>query len=688
MMRIRMYRIYCLGLLLFLAAENSHGQTFTGGGGHIMDDGSDNYYSLLVSGLVPTVMDTNFGLESVCIDLTHTYLSDLQISVISPAGTEFLLVAGNGGGDDNYTNTCFNTQAGQALSSGSAPYTGTWTPQGAMASVNNGQNPNGTWQLHILDTYPYADEGDLISWSISIGDQPAEFFPFERSKLPIVRIETGGKTIPQDDKMNIRFSIIDHGNGQYNYVTDSGNNYTGLAGIELRGNSSNMFPKKSYGLETRFPDSSSRDVALLGMPAESDWVLIANYTDKTLMRNYFSYRMFGECGYYSPRMRYCEVVIDGEYQGIYLLGEKIKRGQFRVPVAPMDSTADITYPNVTGGYIFKLDWIKPGDAVWTSNYPAVGNTSNLQYILEYPKPEHVAVQQLNYINSYVDSFEFVMMQPYFADPALGYRKYIDVPSFIDFMLLNEFTKNVDAYRLSTFFYKNRFGKIFAGPPWDFDLAWGNADYFEGWDPAGWCYVVQEVYSNQSPFWWSKLMTDTSFTQQMRCRWELQRNTVFNIPQLYAKIDTLAQMLDESVDVNFTKWPILGTYVWPNPSPIPTDYQGEISKLKTWVHDRIAWLDANLPGPCPTSAMPESILSVNEMPKIFPNPASRNFEISGWSNAKAAQIELFSMEGKLLWTSGWDGHSIIQLPPEISIGVYIIVITDEFRKTPLRLGIIE
>jgi len=680
-----MFRAF-MGLLLGCLAGGTFAQTYTGGGGHIMDDGSDNYYPLIVSGQSPAILDTNYGLETVCIDLTHTWLSYLQISVVSPSGKEFLLVSGNGGGDDNYTNTCFNTN-GTAMSSGSAPFTGTWIPQGAMASVKNGQNANGSLQLHILDTYPYADEGDVISWSVTFGNQPAEPFNFVRSKLPLVLINTGGIPIPNDDKIMANFRIIDHGDGSYNYTSDSGNIYTGLAGIELRGNSSNMFPKKSYGLETRNADSTDRNVPLLGMPSESDWVLIANYTDKTLMRNFFSYRMFEKCGYYAPRMHYCEVVLDGEYQGIYLLGEKIKRDFHRVAVAAMDSS-NTSYPDVTGGYIFKLDWVKPGDQLWNSNYPAVGNTNNLTYILEYPKPEDVQLAQVNYIKSYVDSFEYVMTQPLFSDPVNGYRKYIDVPSFIDLMLLFEFTKNVDGYRLSTFFYKNRFGIIKAGPPWDYDLAWGNADYMEWYDPSGWDYQVQMYTTDQCPFWWAKLMEDTSFAQQMRCRWEFLRTTVFDAAVITAEIDSIALLLQEPVALNFTKWPILGTYVWPNPSPIPEDYPGEIAKLKDWVYDRINWMDSNIPGPCPSAGVSESSIPSAETIRIIPNPSPHRFEIKGLQHTGNSQLELIAATGSIVWTGQWDGQSIVSIPNTVNAGMYLLRISGEVWSASVRVGVTD
>lgn len=607
------------------AGPAAQAQTFSGPGGPILDDGTNMYYPIAVTGL-PTVIDGNFGLETVCINATHTWDDDLIISLIAPDGTEFDLCYRHGGDSDNFTNTCFNTSAAQAISNGWGPFTGTFRPDGPMASVNNGQNPNGTWTLHILDAYPFADTGDLLEWSMTFGNQPAAPFPFTQAVLPLVVINTvGGSTIPSDNKVMAQMRIINNPNFQPNHLTDAPNGYDGFIGIELRGHSSQNMPKKSFGLETRHADSTNRNVSLLGMPAENDWVLIANYSDKTLLRNFMSYSIFRKMGHYSPRMMPCELVLNGEYQGIYLLGETIKRDNHRVDIAALDAN-DNAGDSLTGGYIFKADWVDAGDLTWTSPFPATGATSGQRYIITYPKAASITTPQFNYIKNHFTAFETSMINGQLNQPTGGFRTFVDEGSFIDYIILNEFTKNIDGYRLSTYLYKQRNGKISAGPPWDYDLSWGNADYMYGYLPSLWNYETQATYTDQCPAWWARFFEDTIFQNNLRCRWDQLRQTTLSNAALKHEIDSMVDRMGTAIDLNFTKWPILGQYVWPNPGPIPSDYAGEIEKLKDWVDMRLAWLDNNWPGHC-VSGVGIAEVDMAQV-ALWPNPAHDMVYITG------------------------------------------------------------
>ncbi len=665
--------VILVAVIISLSSLHSVAQTFTGSTGTILDDGSHNYYPLTVSGVVPATMDANYGLETVCINLTHTWDDDIVISLIAPDGSEFLLAGRLGGDGDNYTNTCFNYSAAQYLYEVGAPFTGTYKPQGTMSVVNNGQNANGLWRLHILDTYPFADTGDLLGWSLTFGNNPATPFPFNSTQLPLVLIQTSGGLIPDEPKIMANMKIIRNPNGAANYTTDFPNIYNGKIGIEQRGNSSGGMPKKSYNFETRNADSSSLDVSLLDMPAENDWTLIANYSDKTLLRNYYSYRLFRKMGHWAPRMEFCEVLIDGEYQGIYLLGERIKKDVNRVDIAS-NNIADTAGAELTGGYIFKVDWIDGGDVTWQSEFPAVNNTNTLTYILDYPKPENVQPQQLDYIKAYVDSFELAMSSPDFSDTITGFRKYISQQSFIDYIILDEFTKNVDGYRLSTFFYKEKNGKIKAGPPWDYDLSWGNADYMDGWYPGGWDYETQEIYTDQCPFFWSRFFEDTLFMNRLRCRWEELRQTAFNPDTIKSEIDSLAEILGGATDRNFTKWPILGVYVWPNPSPIPADYPGEIDKLKDWTGFRITWLDEHWTGTCDiVTAVAEN--GDENKAGVYPNPTDN---ILNFREKNVTEIMVCNLTGQAVLKNKVNNNERKVYLENLASGNYIIQLISEDR----------
>ena len=299
---------------------------------------------------------------------------------------------------------------------------------------------------------------------------------FTSSNLPIIVLNTNGQQIPDDPKIDAEMGIIYNGTGQRNQVTDPFNHYNGKIGIEIRGQSSQMFPMKSYSLELREADGSSNDQSLFGLPKESDWVLYAPYTDKTLMRNFLAYTMSRELGHWSANCRYVEVILNDTYIGIYIFMERIKRNKGRVNIPKMEKT-DESGDAVTGGYIFSLDKEPNG---WFSKFspPNASGPGKPQFSYVYPKPEDINNAQKDYIKSYVDSFETVLNGPNFQDPVNGTRYFADLPSFMDYFIVNEISRNVDGYRLSSFFYKDRKsnnGKIVAGPVWDYDLAFRNAD---------------------------------------------------------------------------------------------------------------------------------------------------------------------------------------------------------------------
>jgi subtilisin-like proprotein convertase family protein len=616
----------------------------------IPDDGTVGYYDLDISGL-PVATGTGFGVETVCINLTHTWNADLFITVISPDGTEVELTSDNGGDTDGYLNTCFNASATQGIWEAGWPYTGTFRPEGFMSAFQNGQNPNGTWRLKIRDTYPFADEGTLFDWSISFGPNPPTPYPFFSSSLPILKISTGGRVILNEQKITANLEIIDHP-GQTNFVDEPPSGYNGQIAIEQRGNSSLWMPKKSFNFETELPDGNNNNVQLLDLPAENDWVLLANYSDKTLMRNYLAQTIYEKMGRYGPRMRHCELVIDGEYRGIYLLAERIKRDSQRVDIAKLNPDEN-TGEDVTGGYIIKIDWQNGTNlGGFASQFYPLNNTSNtLYYQFHYPKADEITSAQSAYIASYVDSFEQAMHGPDFQDPALGWRRFASEKSFTDFILLYELSNNVDAYWLSTFLHKDKNGKLKAGPPWDFDLAFNNANYSDGWSTYGWRHDWQAANHDQMPFFWQRIWEDTAFVQQAACRWHELREGPLRPDSLSALIADRAAILTAPQAENFTLWPIIGVWVWPNVEPLPQSYSEEIARLQGWVADRAAWMDTNLPvlGSCsPVSAAAEGATAWAK-PGFSPNPFHENLRVDGPAHFDLRLVNAF---GEVVW-QGFD-----------------------------------
>lgn len=515
---------------------------------------------------------------------------------------------------------------------------------------------------------------------------------FTSSNLPIVLINTNGQSIPDEPKIQAELKIIDNGPGIRNYLTDAPA-YIGNIGIEKRGSSSQMFPKKSYGIEIWDALGNDIDTALLGMPSESDWILNANYTDKSFMRNVLAYQVWQNMGYYATRYKFVEVALNGQYIGIYIFSEKIKRDKNRLDIAKLSPDQNTGDP-VTGGYIFKIDKTTgTGGAGWTSPFPpyAHPNGQTIYFQYDYPDETDITTAQKTYIKNYVNSFETALNGFNFADTNIGFRKYAIENTFIDYFLVNEISKNVDGYRISTFLNKERDskgGKIRMGPVWDYDIAWHNANYCGGDITAGWAYLFPcSGDGYQIPFWWNRLLSDPLYRNRMKCRWLVLRQTFLSNAWFDTYIDTMSAQLMEAQERNFTKWPILGIYVWPNPAPYPPTYQGEINALKTWIHNRMAWLDSNISGVCDFTPVDDE-LAVSGTLQIYPNPVAGVMNIRYTSdNNSEAKIEIFNQLGILIYSSkqksSADEWNTSVDMAAFSAGVYIVRLTSNGKSISKR-----
>ncbi|MFK7785015.1 MAG: CotH kinase family protein [Crocinitomicaceae bacterium] len=484
------------------------------------------------------------------------------------------------------------------------------------------------------------------------GPTPPWFVPpfvFSSSDLPIVVINTaGGAQIPNEPKIDATMGIIYNGEGVVNSMTDPFNEFQGNIGIEIRGSSSSGFPKKQWGLETRDPQGNSIDVSVFDMAYDNDWILQAPYSDKSLMRNVLTYKMGWDTDRYAPRTKFCEVVLNGEYQGVYVFMEKIKRKDGKVGIDDV-KPEDITDNELTGDYIFKVDKLTAGGQVaWTSPYPTFSSFQDIEFQLHDPELDSLVPVQLNYLQNTVTAFETALISPNFDDPISGYDPYIDRASFIDFMLVNEFGKNVDGYRISTFLHKLRLsegGKIVAGPLWDFNLAFGNANYCQGGDTDGWEIDFNSYCGGglNNPFWFQRLTQDNAFADQMHCRWLELRAGKWHTDTLMAYIDEQAAILSQAQVRNFQKWPVLGTYLWPN-NFIGNTYDEEIAYLKLWITDRANWMDANMFGSCTNLSVSE--IEMTQV-RVFPNPAEDQVLFEFTELLSEAQLELYDHSGKLI-----------------------------------------
>jgi len=474
--------------------------------------------------------------------------------------------------------------------------------------------------------------------------------PFIDSNLPIFIINTNGQNIPDDPKITAHLGIIDNG-VERNSLTDPFNDYDGQIAIELRGSTSQeLFDKKSFGFETQLEDGSNNNVSILGFPEENDWVLQGPFSDKTYLRNALAYRFARQTGQYASRNRFCEVILNGAYKGVYLLLEKIKQDKNRVDIADLLPT-DVTGDELTGGYILKIDKLTGAVATsWISNYPPlVGSWQTTLFQVHYPKAENLKQAQLGYIKNYISDFEDMLMSSSFDDPDMGYEAWIDVQSFIDFIIVNELTKNVDAYRLSTFFYKEKDsngGKIKMGPAWDFNIAMGNGNYCDGWNPEG---LSMDFNSRCSQdfwivhFWWKKLISEEKFGHLLSQRWKNYRASIFSQESIYEAIDSMSQLLAEAERRDHQLYPIIGEFVWPNEF-IGNSYNEEIDYLKGWFAQRLTFLDSAFER-FDTSSTNSN---VNSIPIVFPNPFTEELTVERETISRnVILLTLYDSQGKLI-----------------------------------------
>lgn len=666
-------------------------QTFNGGTGPIYDNTTIDI-PFTVSGL-PSVIDTNnFGLESVCLNITHTYDGDVTVWIVAPDGTAGVLFANVGGGGQNFTNTCINESASTPIGSGSAPFTGSFQPGGQMGLVNNGQNPNGTWYLRVNDNYG-ADEGTVNSFSVTFGNNPATYFGFSESWLPIVDINTNGNVISNDPKVMADMRIIYNGVGNRNHLSDPGNEYDGKIGIEYRGNYSASLPQKPYGFETWDVNGNEIDTSFFGMARDNDWILLANYNDKSFARNILPFSWFDSLGHYSVHSKLVDVVLNGEYQGIYLLCEKIKRDGGKIDIDKLLPT-EITYPEVSGGYILKIDYWD-GSNSWQLNHSPIGFPGlDIHMVHVEPEMGDLMPQQLTYIHDFIDDFETALYGPDFDDPILGYRAYIEVQSFVDYFLVNELTRNVDGFKKSRFFSKDKdhtdgtVRKLKAGPVWDFD--WSEKDMWGGSEDGSEFMYDDCDQDVNAPGWYIRLLQDTSFANEVRCRYEDFRRNIWSQAGIDAAIDEVAATVDESQDWHYTVWGHMGSATGTPEVQAPSQsYAEEVQRLKDWYTRRLTWLDANLPGNlngCSFTGVEEVTIKAD----VYPNPFISTIIIETVQFEDDVVIRLVDASGRVVREEVksaddyTNGYYALENLGELKTGLYWLEMSSNGQKTTVKL----
>ena len=448
---------------------------------------------------------------------------------------------------------------------------------------------------------------------------------FTDSNLPIVVIETDNHvTIPDEPKVLATMKIIWHQDGSRNYLSDINNpeflNYDGRIGIEIRGSSSQMLSKKPYGLETlQSDDVTNNNVSILGMPKENDWVLNSLAFDQTGMRDVISYELSEKLGQYTPRRVYCEVVINDDYKGLYVFMEKIKADDNRVNI------------DKDGGYITKADRADNGDpAAWTM--PCYGGGwwggSSTTFVHHYPKPEDITTEQHNYIKNV---FFNLADQSHSHNVSIenGIPSIIDVSTFVDFMILGEFSSNVDVYELSTFFHKDNRGKLRAGPIWDYNLTYGHDEFGSRSRYDVWQFDNDD---NNGPKFWKDLFDTDEFRCYFAKRWfevtadgnPLDYNEISN------RMDEIDVLITEAVGRDNQRWHKM------------QQHTSEIQSMKTWIQQRINWLNQNIGSydNCDDIDLPPLVISkIHYHPADFDTINGNQLEFIQINNNGDADVDL-------------------------------------------------
>lgn len=435
--------------------------------------------------------------------------------------------------------------------------------------------------------------------------------------LPVLLIDTLGQQVSRNQEISGNLQVYD--NKDVVNTLDDKPKVTSKVNIKIRGNSSTKYPKKQFSLELINGKGEDKDVSLLGMPKESEWVLNGPFLDKSLMRNYIALNTASKIMEYAPRVKFCEVIMvedgnkelsENNYRGVYTLVEKIKRD---------DKSVDITktIDNISEtSFILAKDRQKKDD-IPINSYGKETHEYFYGLNVAYPKKD-LTPEKYNYIVDEVSKVERVLYSDKFNHPTEGYSKYIDVDTFVDYYIINEFFKNTDAGMLSTYVYKDYEEKMKAGPVWDFNESLGNS-----LNKDGQVYDYTEFTMIHKP-WFDRLMMDINFANKVVERYKELRKTYLSDEYLTNFIDETVKLLGTSSKRNFDRWPIeisnqakvfeesgditdnysadLDIYIkyleehkhlLKNTDKMATSYEEEISLMKNFIVNRGKWMDSNI-----------------------------------------------------------------------------------------------
>jgi hypothetical protein len=409
------------------------------------------------------------------------------------------------------------------------------------------------------------------------------------SDLPIVVIENFEGVTPADKVFRNAFmSVFEPDVTGRSRVTGAAD-LNSRIGMHRRGGSTFGNPKLNLRIETRDELDQDQSVELLGFPSESDFILYAPYSfDRAMIRNTTMFELSNQIGRYATRTRFVELYAnfnDGEletsdYLGVYVLEENIKADDNRVDI-PRLSPNQNSEPDITGGYIFKVD---RSDGT-NDEFMTPRNT----YVIVEPNPDDITPEQRTYLAGYVSELEDALFSTDFTDPLLGYKAFLNVDPTIDHHILRYLSNIVDHFQLSTHLVKHRNGKAEYGPIWDHDRSMGSDGGGDSLDPAGFGVFL-------STHWFNRLFQDPDFAHAWVDRWTELRQTFFSVENIHAIVDGQAAEIAEAQVRNFERWPAVAPNGGAFAEPGLTGWEGEVSHVKEWLRQRLEWTDSQLVGP--------------------------------------------------------------------------------------------
>jgi spore coat protein H len=401
------------------------------------------------------------------------------------------------------------------------------------------------------------------------------------TNLPIMMIETNNEIIDKDTKVTIQVSIIDY-EGLNSITMDP--NLTTDATIKYRGNSSYAtFDKSQYRIQffKNVKKDTVQNYSLFGMNADSDWVLYGPFLDRTLIRNRLMYSLSRELMEWAPDSRYFELYVDNEYQGVYLAVEPVSSGEERIKLEPFGLLSGET------PYIIRRDRVGTSINVLHTYGEVYGHTSNELSIL-YPGNNSLTPKQYAWIESDVSKFEEVLYSNYFDNPNTGYAKYINVSSFVDYFILNEFAMITDSSELSTYLYKNLNGKL-TYTVWDFNNGFNNYQWFD--EP-------HDQFFNLDSNWFERLLQDRNFVDLIIARYQSLRRSELSDISIMNRIDNEIELLGPAIERNFEVWGYTFKQNLLSKDSLgqvrdPGSYEEAVEMLKNTIQLRLEFLDEKM-----------------------------------------------------------------------------------------------